>query len=144
MNDDFFRKMAEIKDRIPQIIKRVPGVARVEGLRFISDNFKKKGFQKAEGSVEKWKPKKKKGSKQVLIGEKRGGSLKKSWVGETTESTAEFSSSLPYAAVHNEGLLAGRKPGFIMPERRMIGPSEMLNNMIETKVDKLVDEVFKP
>lgn len=146
MNNDFFNKLNEIRQRIPDAIKRLPGIAKVEGLRFIADNFKNQGFEEKTGSYKPWKKKaKEEASKNILIGEKRGGSLKRSWKQETTSSDTqvEFTSSLPYADVHNEGLQAGRPPGFTMPARPMIGPSEALDNRIETKLDSLVNNIYK-
>jgi len=127
---------------LPAVIQRLPEVAKVEGLRFISDNFKAQGFEKGPGQIEKWK-RKAKGKKPTLIGEKRGGALRRSWQGRAGQAQTIFSSNMPYAGVHNEGLHAGRPPGFIMPERRMIGPSDALNARIERKLDDMVDETLK-
>jgi len=146
LNNSFINKLNEIRSRLPAAIKRLPGIAKVEGLRFIADNFKNEGFEEKTGSYKPWKKKAAKGSrKNTLMGEKRGGSLKRSWKQETTESEkqVEFTSSLPYAEVHNEGLTAGRPPGFTMPERKMIGDSEALSKRIEGKFDRMVDDIFK-
>lgn len=146
MSNAFFNKLDEIRRRIPDAVKRLPGIAKVEGLRFIADNFAREGFEKKTGSYTAWKKKETKGArKKTLMGEKRGGSLKRGWQQETTATgtKVEFTSSLPYTAVHNEGLQAGRPPGFTMPERKMIGESEALSNRIEKKFDKMVDDVFK-
>lgn len=146
MASDFQRKIQEITRRIPEVMKRLPGVAKVEGLQFIADNFKNEGFETTPGSYRKWKKKKIKGArKQVLTGEKRGTRLKKSWKQDTkaTGTTVEFTSALPYSAVHNEGLKAGRPPGFTMPQRQMIGPSKALNQRIESKFKRMIDEIFK-
>ena len=146
MNNDFINKLNELHSKIPAAIKRLPGIAKVEGLRFIADNFAKEGFENKPGSYESWKKKQTKGArKNTLMGEKRGGSLKRGWKQETqaTGTTVEFTSSLPYAEVHNDGLQAGRPPGFTMPERKMIGDSEALNKRIEGKFDRMVEEIFK-
>lgn len=146
LNTEFLNKLDELRKTLPQIIKRLPGIAKVEGLRFIADNFDKEGFEEKTGSYKAWKKKQTKGaSKNTLMGEKRGGSLKRSWKQETqaTGTTVEFTSSLPYAAVHNDGLQAGRPPGFTMPERKMIGDSEALFSRIEGKLDRMVDEAMK-
>ncbi len=142
MNEQFSRKLAQLERELPQVVKRVPGIAKIEGLKFIAQNFKKQGFEKAPGSVSKWKNKKQ-GRKPNLIGEKRGGAMRRSWQGQAGEGYTAFTSNLPYTAVHNEGLKAGRPPGFTMPERRMIGESEALNQMIERKLDSLVDNILK-
>jgi phage gpG-like protein len=145
MNNDFINKLAEIRARIPDMIKRLPGIAKVEGLRFIADNFAKEGFETKTGSYDSWKKKKKQEGKKTLMGNKRGGSLKRSWQQESkaTGETVEFTSSLPYAAVHNEGLQAGRPPGFTMTQRQMIGPSDALNARIEKKFDEMAKSIFQ-
>ncbi len=145
-NNAFFRKLAEIQRRVPQVAKRLPAVAKREGLQFIADNFKNEGFEKKQGSYDKWEKKKKKGArKKILVGEKRGTRLKKSWhEGTVAKATSvEFTSQLPYAEVHNEGLEAGRSPGFTMPERKMIGPSEALDKRIEGKFDRMAEDIYK-
>ncbi len=146
MANDFLTKMADIRAKLPDLIKRLPGVAKVEGLRFIADNFAKEGFETQTGSYEAWRKKKAEAGKKTLIGNKRGGSLKRSWQQSTT-STAEqvaFTSQLPYAEVHNEGLQAGRPPGFTMPMRKMIGDSDALNARIEKKFDEMANAIFTP
>jgi phage gpG-like protein len=42
--------------------------------------------------------------------------------------------------VHNEGLQAGRPPGFQMPERRMIGPSEAVENKMLDKIERALHQ----
>jgi phage gpG-like protein len=144
MTNDFLNKLAEIKARLPQFIKDLPRIAKVEGLQFIADNFKKQGFEKSTGNYEQWQPKKK-GSKPTLIGEKRGGAMRRSWEAATlaTSTQTQFTSQLPYTGVHNEGLKAGRPPGFTMPQRQMIGDSEALEGRISAKFDKMADEIFE-
>jgi len=80
----------------------------------------------------------------VLVGEKRGGRLKRSWQqrSKAIGTRVEFVSQLPYAEVHNEGLKAGKPPGFTMPERRMIGESDALSERIEKKADKMAKDIF--
>jgi phage gpG-like protein len=143
-NNAFIKKMQDIKAKIPQLHKRLPGIAKVEGLRFIADNFKHEGFEEKTGSYKSWKKNKDK-NKKTLIGEKRGSSLKRSWQQESsaTGTTAEFKSSLIYAEVHNEGLKAGRPPGFTMPQRQMIGNSSALNDRIEKKFDSEIDKIYR-
>lgn len=149
MNSDFLNKLSEISKKVPELIKRLPGIAKVEGLNFIHDNFDKEGFEDKPGSIKKWekrkketgKGKKKRPGRQILID---SGKLRRSWDSETktTETTTEFTSSLPYAEPHNDGGRSGRPPGFEMPERKMIGDSEALTKRIETKFDRMVEQIF--
>lgn len=143
MNNDFLNKLQDITKRVPQAVKHMPGIAKVEGLHFIADNFENEGFETTTGSYRKWAKKKKKDARtKILIGEKRGSRLKKSWKANINQAATEFSSELPYAAVHNEGLQAGRPPGFTMPQRQMIGDSPALLVRIEKKVDSLMNDIF--
>lgn len=84
-------------------------------------------------------------SAKKMVGEKRGGRLKRGWHKETkaAASHVEFTSSLPYAEVHNEGLKAGRPPGFTMKQSKMIGESEALDKRIENKFDREVVNEFR-
>lgn len=148
MNNDFINKLKEISSRIPQAIKRLPGIAKVEGLNFIHDNFDKEGFEENKGVVKKWperkpdKRKNKREGRQLLIDK---GAMRRSFDQETTAqgNAVVFTSSMPYTEAHNDGLRAGRPPGFTMPERKMIGDSEALSDRIEAKFDKLIEGVFK-
>lgn len=148
MNSDFIKKLELISQKIPEIIRRLPGIAKVEGLNFIHDNFDKEGFEERPGVVKKWpkrKQEKKKDSnkrRQLLIDK---GALWRSWDQDSSAgaSSAVFASSMPYAGAHNDGLEAGRPPGFTMPERKMIGDSEALFGRIENKVDRMVDQTMK-
>lgn len=155
MSQEFFNKIAEIKQRIPEMLKRLPGIAKVEGLNFIHDNFDKQGFEDNPGSVKKWSKRKepkviegkskkkiKRKGRQILVDK---GKLRRSWDQESkaNETQAIFTSSMPYAEAHNDGLKAGRPPGFMMPERKMIGESSALDKRIESKFDRMADDIFK-
>ena len=141
-NQAFYNKINSIERQLPALFKRLPQIARVEGLKFIASNFKKQGFEDKPGSVNKWKNKKQ-GRKPNLIGEKRGGAMRRSWQGTAQQARTVFTSNLPYTAVHNNGLKAGKPPGFTMPQRTMIAPSITLNNAIETKLDALMNDLIK-
>ncbi len=146
MNQAFINKLNSLVQQVPELVRRLPGIVKVEGLRFISDNFEKEGFEDKPGSWTPWKKKEKKGAaKKTLMGEKRGGSLRRSWQQQTgiSGTAVEFTSQLPYAGVHNEGLQAGRPPGFTMPQRQMIGDSAGLDARVEQKFDREFDKLFK-
>lgn len=46
-----------------------------------------------------------------------------------------------YAAVHNEGLHAGRGKGFQMPKRQFMGESEKLNQLIVDELERKLSEI---
>lgn len=64
----------------------------------------------------------------------RTGSLKNSLRYTTRPTKNAFTvrvySDLPYAAVHNYGLMSGRGDGFKMPKRQFIGYSKMLEKQL--------------
>ncbi|MDR3226062.1 MAG: phage virion morphogenesis protein [Prevotellaceae bacterium] len=47
-----------------------------------------------------------------------------------------------YAAVHNEGLRAGRGKGFIMPKRQFIGESAELNKKVQQTIEKELTKII--
>jgi phage gpG-like protein len=50
--------------------------------------------------------------------------------------------SVEYAAVHNEGLRAGRGKGFKMPKRQFIGESAELNKMVQQTIEKELTRII--
>jgi len=151
MAKDFKVKLEEIRTKLPGLFKRIPDVIKVEGLEFIHDNFDNQGFEKAPGATNKWAPRKASKNKKVQAKSEgrsilvKRGALRRSWEQDTTASPTQvaFTSSLPYAEVHNEGGKAGRGSGFTMPQRQMIGPSAELDKRIGEKLDELMDSLFK-
>jgi len=139
----FISKIQSLQRQIPGIRKKIPGIIKIEGLQFIADNFKHEGFEYRKGNYIRWPNRKNKKNKKKLIGEKHGGSLKRSWQSTTTSKTASFTSALPYSAVHNQGLMAGRPPGFKMNKSEMIGDSPALIQRIENKVGGIADALLK-
>lgn len=118
-------------------------------------NFFKKGFINegfTNNGLHKWKEVKRRqnpkikgaaASRKILTGKTGdlGRSIKFKNAGK---GTIIILGDSPYAAVHNEGLKAGRGKGFIMPKRQFIGESEELNkeidNKLNLKITKILDE----
>lgn len=146
-NEAFHAKLRQLETELPQLFERLPGIGKVDGEAFIADNFRNEGFEVKKGQHNKWQKKKpnrkgEPGRKPTLIGEKRGGALRRSWQGKPLQNKVVFESALPYAGVHNDGLRAGRPPGFIMPQRQMIGHSDALIGRIEDKLDRMVEQIL--
>lgn len=76
-------------------------------------------------------------------GLKLSGNLRKSIQSKISGNSVVFTSQLPYAGVHNEGLRAGRGKGFIMPKRQFIGDSPEVHKTIENIIHENMDEHFK-
>ena len=147
MAQDFKTFLNGIEKRLNTSLPKLTKIVKREGLLFISSNFKKQGFEKKRGQVDKWKPKKKikrkdKRKSQATLVDR--GHLRRTWDTETTDTPEKviFQSSHPAAAVHNEGLKSGRPPGFTMPKRQMIGESDALSANIKAKVYSEMKGVF--
>lgn len=146
MAREFTSFITKVQRKLDQNIKKLPGIIKVEGLQFIGDNFQKQGFETKKGTYTKWPEKKtinrsSPGNQATLVST---GRLRRSWQSESTADAHKvvFRSSTPYAAVHNEGLRAGKPPGFTMPQRQMIGESPALNSRVESKVDMVMKKIF--
>lgn len=105
--------MNSLRDRILRDI-------RVELLDEFDRNFERQGFF-ADNT---WKTRKRadnnRRQRAILI---KSGRLRNSIGARINYGRSEivFTSSLPYAKVHNEGGKAGRGKGFTMPQRQFIG-----------------------
>lgn len=55
----------------------------------------------------------------------------------------EVFNNVEYAAVHNEGLRAGRGAGFKMPKRQFMGYSKPLIKRIETRINNRIVQTFR-
>lgn len=95
-------------------------------------------------SLEKWKAKNE--GRALLVShasDTKGTHLSNSITGERSPGKVVIVVDKPYAKVHNEGLQAGRPPGFQMPQRQFIGPSEKLEKNIRSKLEKEIDKLIK-
>lgn len=150
---DFDRELKRIGTLIAKGLTQLPGAIKVIGLEFIHDNFAKEGFETAPGVYTPWPKRKaivkttKKGKikgragRQILIDK---GLLRTSWAADSNsdKDSVLFTSHLPYAAVHNDGLKSGRGAGFIMPMRKMIGDSDALTKRISDETDRIISETL--
>lgn len=140
-----------------------PRIIETEALNHFNDSFTYQGFTdkslkkwpkrkapKRKGkpitgkSLERWKEKDQ--GRAILVGhanDTKGTHLKDSITGEITPGKVTITVDKPYAQVHNDGLMAGRPPGFTMPKRQFIGPSEKLKKNIQAKLEKEIDKLIK-
>ena len=133
-------KIVELHDRT------LPIKVGVMAVKHFQDNFKKGGF--VNDGLQKWQP-----SKRLLPEKKGGDKLNKTLLSgrkHLYNSTRHFPdigevliiNNVPYAAVHNEGLKAGRGKGFTMPKRKFIGESKELNEKIEKLIETEIRKVL--
>lgn len=95
-------------------------------------------------TLEKWKARNE--GRALLIShasDTKGTHMANSIVGEREPGKVTVIVDKEYAQVHNDGLLAGRPPGFMMPQRRFIGPSEKLEQKIQEKLEKEIEKLIK-
>lgn len=109
----------------------------------IKDEFDK-NFQRKAFFDEKWQPRKNykaKGSLMIVTARLRRGIKAK-----VINNSVVFTNDTPYAAVHNEGLRAGRGKGFTMPKRQFIGDNEKVQEIckeiIEHNVNDFLNNLF--
>lgn len=111
------------------------------------ETFRNQGF--TDNTLQRWEPRKRtergRGQRGILIGLGTGtaglrGSYRKVRRGLLTISIIN---NKVYSGVHNEGLRAGRGSGFIMPERRMIGDSAVMNKKIRNKLNFRIKRIWQ-
>lgn len=105
---------------------------------------RKNGKQITGKTLEKWKAKNE--GRALLIShasDTKGTHLANTFVSELAPGKVTIIVDKPYAQVHNDGLRAGRPPGFTMPQRRFIGPSQKLGEKIQAKFEKEIDKLIK-
>jgi len=124
---------------------------KVAALEHFDDNFNDQGFD-----GQSWKPRKEpkygvkswdkwNSGRAVLIGRGGQGGLRGSVKGRVHPrlGIVRISSDKVYAAVHNEGLRAGRGSGFMMPKRQFIGDSSALMKKIEAIIHRNIKPILK-
>lgn len=105
---------------------------------------KRKGKPITGKTLEKWKAKNQ--DRALLIShasDTKGTHMANSITSELAPGKVTIVVDKPYAQVHNDGLRAGRPPGFTMPQRQFIGPSEKLEQKIQAKFEKEIDKLIK-
>jgi len=80
-------------------------------------------------------------SRKILTG--KTGDLGRSIQYSVETGKAIIHSDLIYAAVHNEGLKAGRGAGFTMPKRQFIGDDPELEQKIKEKIELELNKLLK-
>ncbi len=126
----------------------LPLVIGKKAVDLFRENFRLEGFQD-KNSVEKWKEVNRRekrttrasSNRKILTGDT--GDLGRSIIFESNNAgVITVYSDLVYAPVHNNGLRAGRGEGFQMPKRQFIGSSSYLDQIIETEIDRVINNLF--
>lgn len=138
--EEFNKHLSTVQIAIKGFVnKDAPRIAANVAVNHFKENFQKQGFEKKKWKeVKRRKSSKVKGARstrKILTG--NTGDLGRSFEKPTFKpSTALIISDLPYSAVHNLGLRAGRGKGFRMPKRQFMGESEMLNKITTRELEK--------
>ena len=158
MNEQEFLK--HITDCAAEIQKSISRTMPIKAGRIAKDlfqeNFLKGGF--VDGGIHEWQPSKRLGTKNdegKVVGKAKGAkgeyktlmssrnNLFNSIEYRIDDSGVVIENRVPYAAVHNEGLRAGRGKGFTMPQRQFIGDSKELDEAIEDMIENELTKILK-
>lgn len=125
--------------------KKILAVAANEAVNHFKANFKVQGF--VDRGVERWKPRKSKKDKGrgILIGKGSGRlkrSIKRSSLSAKRTVIGVSGTPTKYASVHNFGLRSGRGAGFMMPQRKFMGESHVLNKKISRLIQRRVKKIL--
>ena len=157
-DQDFIRKITEKAAEIQQCVSRtMPVKAGRMAKEHFQENFLLGGF--VDGGLQEWKPAKRLGEKDdegnIITAPAKGAkgkyktlmssrnNLYDSIEYAVSDAEVVIENDVEYAAVHNEGLHAGRGKGFTMPKRQFIGESEELDEAINEMIEKELTKILE-
>lgn len=134
---------AQIKEAVDRTIPIAVGVAAENHTKA---NFRQSGF--VNDGLQAWTPSKRIGKAKGARGRHKTLMSGRNHLRNSTHHRAEPATAIlyndcEYAAVHNEGLHAGRGAGFTMPQRQFIGESKELDERVEKVIDKEITKILK-
>lgn len=121
--------------------REFPHAASVDAVEFFKGSWRRQGW--LDQRLAKW-PARKANTKRsrgraILV---QTGKLRRSIMPKHDRDHIGAVSRLPYAAVHNQGLRAGRGKGFKMRKRQFMGHSAALMDTLEQKIFEDLDGMF--
>lgn len=135
----FNRLIQSKRQEINQLVNRtLPVKVGVMAKAHFQANFEKSGF--VNNGLKKWKPAKRLsnpklgayGKNKTLLSERNHLFSSINYLPGVAQ--VKIVNPVHYAAVHNEGLKAGRGKGFMMPKRQFIGQSAELDNKVQDTI----------
>jgi len=154
--DEFLRMLKQKSKEFNRLVLHdLPEIIGVEAQNHFREGFERSNQGFTDASLTKWLPRKEKRrvdgsmsskertrtSRPVLTGE--SGKLGDSIQYETSPGQARVFSDMPYAKAHNEGTSnAGRNRSVVIPERKFMGDSKVLNEKIETILKEELNKLF--
>lgn len=142
MKDNKFKIGAKVR-AVEKLKKTLPTKVGNMAKNHFVKSFRDGGF--TDSGLQSWKPRRpnarRNKGRAILV---NTGNLRRS----VRLMTATFdktlvSSDLIYAAVHNYGQRAGRGRGFIMPKRKFMGNSKVLERNMKDKIITEINRVIK-
>jgi phage gpG-like protein len=147
--DEFVKRLQAAQRELENSINRVlPVKIGALAKAHFQDNFHKSGF--VNNGLHKWQP-----AKRLLLNRrKKPASMKyKTLLSGRNHLFSSISytpmrgavriyNPVEYAAVHNEGLRAGRGKGFKMPKRQFMGESAELNKIVQQTIEKELSKII--
>lgn len=145
--EQFLTQLAKQQQELERCVHRTlpVKVGRVAKDHF-QDNFQKGGF--VDGGLHKWKPAKRIGKAKGAAGNYSTLLSDRNHLYDSIEyvpgdAEVHIQNKVPYAAVHNEGLKAGRGKGFTMPKRQFIGDSKELTEKVQSIINDELSKIIK-
>lgn len=156
MAHEFTIKLSELQSRLKQAINQdVPRVAGKVAVDFFKQSFHNEGF--TDATLQKWPEVKRRlnprvrgarATRKILTGDT--GDLGESLTytvrtpSEVVLKAEAFSpKGFNYAPVHNFGVSdAGRYRNVVIPKRQFMGPSQTLNKLIMSEIDRKLSNLF--
>lgn len=130
-----------------QLKRTLPVKVANDAQKFFVASWQRQGWD--DTGVVKWMPRKKETKrtqgKAILVGTGKLRRAVNNSIRETTFDKVRLvidGDTIPYAAVHNEGLRAGRGAGFIMPKRQFMGDSQDLRKIQLKTITKEIDKIW--
>ncbi len=139
LRESINRKIRNLKDAK----RNIPVLVSNNSKNFFLQSFRNQGF--TDNSLEKWQKRdnrsRRNSGRAILVDT---GALRRSIkVSQSSFNKIVITSNLPYAAVHNYGLKAGRGRGFKMPKRKFMGNSKKLNQQNIDIIKSELTKIFK-
>jgi len=139
LRESINRKIRNLKDAK----RNIPVLVSNNSKNFFLQSFRNQGF--TDNSLEKWQKRdnssRRNSGRAILVDT---GALRRSIkVTQSSFNKIVITSNLPYAAVHNYGLKAGRGRGFKMPKRKFMGNSKKLNQQNISIIKSELNKIFK-
>lgn len=139
LRESINRKIRNLKDAK----RKIPVLVSNNSKNFFLQSFRNQGF--TDNSLEKWQKRdnrsRRNSGRAILVDT---GALRRSIkVSQSSFNKIVITSNLPYAAVHNYGLKAGRGRGFKMPKRKFMGNSKKLNQQNIDIIKSELTKIFK-